>query len=96
LNVPKGRKVVVTDIYIKNFGGGPSILKIMEQRLPNSFEVRYRFDPAAEQVTIINLTTGLKLGDMTPIAGSIRIENAGDSKANILPRVNGYFVSAPK
>jgi hypothetical protein len=67
-------------------------MRILEQRLPNSFEVRYTFRTAASQLTIINFATGLRLGDETPIAGSIVIENDAGSKANILPRVNGYIV----
>lgn len=93
LRVPSGNKVLITDIYIENLGGGISISRILEQRLPTSFEVRYRFTTAAQQVTKINFTTGLKLGDEAPIAGTIRIENSEFSQANILPRINGVFVS---
>ncbi len=93
LVVPAENKIVITDIYVRNLGGGASIFRILEQRLPASFEVRYRFDTTDGQSTIINFTTGLKLGDEAPIAGTIHIENAVDSGANILPRINGYFVS---
>jgi hypothetical protein len=90
--VAKGKKVLITDVYIENLGGGRSTFRIMEQRGPNSFEVRYTFRTAANQVTIINLTTGLKLGDEAPIAGSIRIENETGSQANLVPRVTGVLV----
>ena len=92
LSVPPGKKALITDVYIENKGGGHSILYILEQRLPNSFEHRYTFFTASGQVTVVNFTTGLKLGDEAPIAGTIRIENPTGSKANILPRVNGVFI----
>lgn len=92
LNVPEGKKVIVTDIYIENLGGGRSHLVISEQKGPNSFEVRYTFRTRSKRTTIINFTTGLRLGEEGPIAGTIRIENNINSKANILPRVNGVIV----
>lgn len=92
LKVSKGKKVLVTDIYIENLGGGMSLFQVLEQTGPNTFEVRYTFRTAPNQVTIINLTTGLKLGDETPIKGSIRIENEAGSAASIIPRVNGALV----
>jgi len=92
LKVPKGKKVLITDIYIENQGGGNSLFSIMEQRGSNTFEVRYTFRTPAQQMTIINFTTGLKLGDETPIARNIRIENSVGSQANIIARVNGVIV----
>jgi hypothetical protein len=92
LKVPQDRTVLITDIYIENKGGGPSSFFILEQQAPNSFEVRYTFRTPSNQVTIINFTTGLKLGDQSPIAGSIRILNEEGSQANILPRVNGVVI----
>ena len=92
LEVTEGRRVLITDIYIENKGGGTSSFFIMEQTGPQSFEVRYTFRTEPNQVTIINFTTGLKLGDLAPIAGSIRILNEQGSQANILPRVNGIIV----
>jgi hypothetical protein len=92
LQVPKGKKILITDIYIENLGNGASVLSIQEQTGPNSFELRYRFSTAANQVTIINYTTGLKLGDLQAIKGTIRIVNDQYSKGNILPRVNGVFI----
>jgi hypothetical protein len=41
---------------------------------------------------VINFTSGLRLGDKVPIQGSIRIQNAEGSDANIIARVNGVFV----
>ncbi len=92
LRIPKNKKILITDVYIENLGGGLSILEILEQRSTNSFENRYTFRTAMQQVTVVDFTTGLKLGDEAPIAGSIRISNSEYSKANILPRVNGVFI----
>ena len=92
LKVPKKKNILITDVYIENLGGGLSILEILEQRGPNSFEIRYTFRTASQQVTVVDFTTGLKLGDETPIVGSIRISNSEYSKANIIPRVNGVFI----
>jgi hypothetical protein len=92
LEVPEGRSVLVTDVYIENMGGGTSALYILEQKGPQTFELRYTFRTAADQVTIINFTTGLKLGDLAPIAGSIRFSNDMSSQAAILPRVNGIIL----
>ena len=92
LKIPKGKKVLVTDVYIENLGGGRSTFRILEQRLPNSFEVRYTFRTASGQTTIVNFTSGLKLGDEVAIAGSIRIENESGSQASIVPRVNGVII----
>jgi hypothetical protein len=89
LKVPKGKKVLITDIYVENLGPGTSIFSILEQRQPNSFEVRYTFRTEAKQTLVINFTTGLKLGDEAPIANTIRITTDG---ANAMPRVNGFFV----
>lgn len=92
LEVPPGRKVVITDIYIRNLGGGLSSLLILEQRSPTIAEVRYSFLTDDGEVTIINFTTGLKLGDEGPIQ-AIAIENSINSEASILTRVNGRFVA---
>lgn len=92
LSVPNGKKVLITDIYIENLGNDISLFKILEQRGPTSFEVRYTFRTAAKNVTVISFTTGLKLGDEAPIAGSIRLENDEGSQADLIPRVNGVFV----
>ncbi len=92
LKVPKGKKILITDVYIENLGNGSSVFSIQEQTGPNSYEVRYTFGTEAHQMTIINFTTGLKLGDLAPIAGTIRIVNDSGSQGNILPRVNGVFV----
>ena len=92
--VPPGRKAVITDVYIENHGTGMSSLLILEQRLPGSFEVRYDFRTQSGGTTIINFTTGLKLGDEAPIANTIVIENPASSSAGILARVNGYLVDS--
>jgi hypothetical protein len=89
--VPDGMKVIITDIYVENLGGGPSYLLIMEQRGENSFELRYVFRTPDNKTTALHFRTGLRLGEECPIK-SIRIENASYSKASILPRVNGIFV----
>lgn len=60
LTVPDGKKVIVTDIYIENLGGGPTHLEILEQSGPKSFEVRYQFKADSEQTTVINFVTGLR------------------------------------
>jgi hypothetical protein len=92
LKVPKGKKVIITDIYAENLGGGLSELIIEEQRGPNNFEVRYAFRIGDLEKFILNFTTGLRLGDESPILGNIRIENSINSKAHILPRINGIIV----
>lgn len=93
LAVPQGKRVLITDVYIENLGAGASFLSILEQRGPNSFEVRYTFRTAANQITVVNFTTGLRLGDETPIAGHIRLENDQmGSHANIIVRVSGVLV----
>jgi hypothetical protein len=92
LAVPKGQRVVVTDVYIENLDDGVARLLLMEQEGSESFEVRYSFAAVGHQVTSIRFTTGLRLGDEDPIAGTIRIENDTSSQANILPRINGFFV----
>jgi hypothetical protein len=91
LAIPSGRRVVITDIYIENFGPGPSTLRILEQRGPVTFENRYTFRTPEGGTTIVNYTTGLKLGDEVPIAGTIRIENASNG-AVLISRVNGVVV----
>ncbi len=92
LTVHKGKKVLITDVYIENLGNDVSLLSIEEQRVPNSFEVRYTFRTEAHQVTVVNFTTGLKLGDEAPISGSIRFFNDMSSQADIVVRVNGVLV----
>jgi hypothetical protein len=92
LEVPAGKRVVITDVYIENLGGGTSTARILEQRLPASFEVRYTYRTHADDTTIVDYTTGLKLGDLAPIAGTVRLENPVGSGANIIARVNGFFV----
>lgn len=92
LPVPEGKVVLITDIYVENLGGGDAALEILEQRLPSSFEVRYVFNTGPDETLILNYTTGLKLGELAPIQGTIRIQNARGSTANILPRINGIIV----
>jgi hypothetical protein len=92
LTVPEGKNVIITDVYVENLGGGRSNFQILEQTGANSFEIRYTFRTEDGDRTVINFTTGLRLGDKAPIQGSIRIQNADGSKASILPRVNGVFV----
>ena len=92
LTVPEGKRVIITDVYIENLGGGRSNLWILEQAGENSFEIRYSFRTEDNARTVINFTTGLRLGDRTPIQGSIRILNSEKSDANIIARVNGYFL----
>jgi hypothetical protein len=92
LEVPAGKRVVITDVYIENLGVLTSTARILEQRLPASFEVRYTYRTHGGETTIVDYTTGLKLGDLAPIAGTIRLENPVGSGANIIARVNGFFV----
>lgn len=92
LQIPEGKKVIITDIYVKNLGGGTSVLVISEQTGPNTFEVRYTFPTGPNELTIVNYTTGLRLGDLRPIEGRIRIDNDYGSQASILPRVNGIII----
>jgi len=92
MEVPEGKKVLITDIYIENTGGGFSQMAILEQSGENTFEVRYAFNTEDNQTTIINYTTGIMLGDEGPIAGSIKLQNISGSQAGILPRINGVFI----
>jgi hypothetical protein len=91
--VARGKKVVITDIYVENLGGGDAALEILEQRLPTSFEVRYVYNTKSNQVLSINLSTGLRLGDETAIKSKVRVQNSDGSKASILVRVNGRLVA---
>lgn len=90
--VPEGKRVMLTDIYAENLGGGDAFLEILEQRLPASFELRYGFTIKADQVLSLSLGTGLKLGDETPISNVVRVQNSTSSKANLLFRINGQLV----
>ncbi len=92
LTVLKGKRVIITDVYVENLGGGRSNFQILEQTGENSFEIRYTFRTEDNARTVINFTTGLRLGDKAPIQGSIRIRNADGSGANIIARVNGYLL----
>ncbi len=92
MTISEKMKVVITDVYIENLGGGTSWLEIQQQTGPNIFEIRYKFRTAEDQVTIINFVTGLRLGDEGPIEGSIRIHNSEHSEASVLPRINGVLV----
>jgi len=90
--VPRGRKVALTDIYVENLGGGNAALQILEQRSASSFELRYVYNTKPEQVLSINLSTGLRLGDEAPIRGKVRIQNSSHSTASILVRVIGQLI----
>ncbi len=92
MEVPEGKKVVITDVYIENHGDGSSHVLILEQRLPNSREIRYAFTTESKKVTNISFSTGLRLGEEHPIAGNIVIKNSEGSEASVLPRLNGFFV----
>ena len=90
--VSERTKAVITDIYIENLGGGDATLEILEQRLPNSYEIRYVYRTKPNQVLNINLTTGLRLGDEAPIRTKIRVRNSDGSSGNLLFRINGQLV----
>ncbi len=90
--VLKGKKVVITDIYIENLGGGDACLEILEQKLQTTFEFRYAYKTTPNQVLNINFSTGLRLGDETAIFDKIRMMNSTGSSANLLIRVNGQLV----
>jgi hypothetical protein len=92
LAVPRGKRVIITDIYVENLGPNPSTLQIMEQSGAVGFEVRYTFRTPAKGTTALHFTTGLRLGDLAPIRGSIRIANASGGGVLILPRINGVLV----
>jgi hypothetical protein len=90
--VPDGTQVVVTDIYVENLGDGDASLEILEERSPDSFELRYVYRIKANQTLNVNLSTGLRLGDETPIRDRIRMQNSGTSGSDLLIRVNGRLV----
>ncbi len=92
MDVPEGKKVVITDVYIENRGGGSSTVLILERSLPNALTIRYAFTTESNKVTNVSFTTGLRLGDKGPIAGNIVIKNSEGGEANVLPRINGFFV----
>lgn len=83
---------MLTDIYVENLGGGKATIEILEQRLPQSFEVRYVNTTMADQTLSINFSTGLRLGDETPIKSNVRIHNSVHSSASVLVRINGQLV----
>lgn len=90
--VPNSKKVIITDIYAENLGGGNASLEVMEQRLPASFSLRYVYTVKPNQTLSVNLSTGLCLGDQAPIKGNIRVRNSDSSGASLLLRVNGRLV----
>ena len=93
LPVPPGRRVLITDVYIHNLEGvGRGILEIAEQTGPNSFEIRYSYFVEPQQLVVVNYTSGLRLGDLNRIAGSIRLFNRNDATGGLLVRVNGCIV----
>ncbi len=94
LNVPAGKKVLITDVYIENLAGGSSTVEILEQQseVPDTWTLRYRFKTDVDDTTIINFTTGLPLGDEHAIGGAIRVRNNPFSQANVLVRLNGFIV----
>jgi hypothetical protein len=88
---PKIKKALITDVFIENMGGGTSMVSIQEKQPGiNSFEVRYSYYTLANEHLVINYKTGLKLGDLFNIGGSIRVHN--DGPASVLVRVNGVIV----
>ena len=91
-SVPDGTEAVITDIYVENLGTGDASLEILEQRLPESFELRYVYRIKANQVLNLNFSTGLRLGDEAAIRDRIRIQNSGTSSGDLLIRVNGRLV----
>ena len=90
--VPEDTGVVITDIYVENLGDGDASLQILEQRLPESFELRYVYRIKGNQTLNVNLSTGLRLGDEAAIQDRIRVQNSGNSSSNLLVRVNGQLV----
>jgi hypothetical protein len=93
LSVKEGMKVIITDVYIENYGDGISYFEILEKTGSNTFEMRYRFRTLSDQTKIIGFNTGVRLGEERSALDSIRIQNSTDSRANIIARVNGIFVS---
>lgn len=91
LSVPKGKKVLVKDVYIQNLGQGKSLSELGEKRDPAGFEIRYSFFTQSHDTTIINFSTGLKFGDEYPIT-AIAILNDYGSVSPILPRICGVFI----
>lgn len=89
--VPSGKKVVITDVYIENHDNEASMVSIAEQSEATSFEIRYSFRTLPGQTTVVNLATGFKLGDRAHIAGAIRIINQS-ARARVLARANGIIV----
>lgn len=92
MEVVPGDRILITDVYIENLGGGESHLLILEQTGENSFEIRYSFRTKDRETALLEFKSGLKLGDEAPIRGGMRIWNAPESQASILPRVNGAFI----
>jgi hypothetical protein len=90
LTVPAGKKVVITDVFIENMGTGTSLVEIDEQAGPVSYEARYSFSTQENEHLFLNFNTGLRLGDLNPIQGSVRIHNNGP--ASVLLRINGVIM----
>lgn len=95
-SVPEDTGVVITDIYAETLGDGDAYLQILEQRLPESFELRYVYRIRSNHVLSINFSTGLRLGDEAAIRGKIRVQNSGSSSSNLLVRVNGWLVRSDR
>jgi hypothetical protein len=86
LTVAQGRRVVITDIYVRKEDEDPLAMHILEQVSPNGFEVvslrrRVEDDP-------VEPCHRAQARDLAPITGSVRVELSRPA----LVRVNGSFL----
>lgn len=92
-DVPKNKKVVITDIYLQNVGVGDVSFRMLEQVGANIYSVRYRFFVRANQTLSVNLSTGLRFGHEGPLYGAIRLQNDDiGSGGQVVPIVCGRLV----
>jgi hypothetical protein len=74
-HVPKGKKVVITDVYLQHVRGADVSVSLLEQTGATSYNVRYRFFVKADQTLSLHLVTGLRFGHEGPLYDEIRLEN---------------------
>jgi hypothetical protein len=95
-HVPKNKKVVITDIYLRHVSGGNVSVSILEQTGATTYQVRYRFYLRPDETLSLNLSTGLRLGQDGPLFDEIRLLNDDHGPAvpfgEVVPIVCGRLV----
>ena len=95
-HVPKNKKVVITDIYLRHVFGGNVAVSILEQTGATVYQVRYRFYVRPNETLSLSLSTGLRLGQDGPLFDEIRVVNEDLGPAvpfgEVVPIVCGQLV----